>query len=312
MRWLRKSFVREAPAPLASSTGQELFDEAFQKRLEYLALVSRRVFAGRARAERRSRKSGAGIEFADYREYFPGDDYRQVDWNVYGRSNRLMLRLHEQEEDLSVYLLIDCSLSMGFGSPRKLDYAKQLAAALAYVALNHLDRVSVTALRDAVVQRLPPTRGRNRIFSVFDFLRPLEARGTTNLTDAIAEFVAQNKRRGVAILISDLYDPHGFEQGINRLRYARFEAHVIHVTDGADATPRVHGDVELVDAETGESRQATVTPQLLGRYEHAYKAYLARAAAFCAQNRVGFSSVDTRTPPEEAMLRLLRRGGLVA
>src|SRR6185503_5811850 len=133
----RQSKVLATPG---SSGGEELFDEAFQKRLEYLALVSRRVFAGRTRAEQRSRKAGAGVEFADYRRYYPGDDYRQIDWNVYGRIDRLVLRLHEQEEDLSVYLLLDCSGSMQFGKPSKLNYGKQLAAALAYVALNHLDR----------------------------------------------------------------------------------------------------------------------------------------------------------------------------
>jgi uncharacterized protein (DUF58 family) len=312
MSWLRKNREPSSSSARPRAAAEELFDEHFQKKLEYLALVSRRIFAGRTRAERRSRKAGAGVEFADYREYFPGDDYRQVDWNVYGRSDRLMLRLHEQEEDLSVYLLLDCSGSMAFGSPRKLDYAKQICAALAYVALNHLDRVSITALRHTALERLPPTRGRNRIFTVFDFLRPLPASGTTDLADGIGSFVAQNKRRGVAILISDLYDPAGFEQAINQLRYARFETHVVHVTDAADVTPRLSGDVELVDAETGATRQATLTPRLLQRYRQAYDAYLARVASFCVQKRVGLFSVDTGTPPEQAMLRILRRGGLVA
>jgi uncharacterized protein (DUF58 family) len=295
-----------------SSLASDLFDDDFQKRLEVLALISRRVFAGRTRAERRTRKDGAGIEFADYRAYYAGDDYRQIDWNVYGRIDRLMLRLHEQEEDLSVYLLLDCSGSMAFGTPRKLDYGKKLAAALAYVALNHLDRVSIVGLRAGSNQRLAPTRGKNRIFTVFEFLRPLEASGPTRLADAIGTFVAQHKRRGVAVLISDLYDPAGFEEGINRLRYARFEAHVIHVADAADAAPRLRGDVDLIDAETGESRPVTITPALARRYEQAYAAYTQRIASFCAQKKVGLFSLDTRTPPEEAMLRILRRGGLVA
>jgi uncharacterized protein (DUF58 family) len=309
---LRGLLRSRRPAPATAAPDEELFDEAFQKRLEYLALVSRRVFAGRTRAERRSRRAGAGVEFADYRSYYPGDDYRQIDWNVYGRIDRLMLRLFEQEEDLSVYLLLDCSGSMAFGSPRKLDYAKKLTAALAYVALNHLDRVSITALRDGAVDRLAPTRGKNRIFMVFDFLRPLPARGETHLSDSIGTFVAQNKRRGVAILISDLYDPAGFEQGINRLRYGRFEAHVIHVRDRSDAAPPLHGEVDIVDAETSESRQVTVTPRLLARYAQAHAAYVERVRTFCLRKRVGLSSIDTRTPVDEAMLRLLRHGGLVS
>jgi uncharacterized protein (DUF58 family) len=297
---------RVAPAP------EELFDEAFQKRLEYLALVARRIFSGRTRAERRSRKAGSGVEFADYRRYYPGDDYRQIDWNVYGRSDRLMLRLQEQEEDLSVYLLLDCSASMGFGAPTKLNYGKQLCAALSYIALNHLDRVSVTALRERVVQRLAPTRGRNRIFTVLEFLRPLRAEGGTDLSDALSAFAAQNKRRGLAILISDLYDPQGFEDGVKRLLYAGFEAHVIHVADPLDRAPNLHGEIELIDAETERSRQVTVTPRLLARYAEAHRAYLDRIRSFCLQRRVGLSMADTATPADETVLRLLRKGSLLA
>lgn len=304
--------ARQPRAVVAASGGEDLFDEAFQKRLEYLALVSRRVFAGRTRAEQRSRKAGAGVEFADYRRYYPGDDYRQIDWNVYGRIDRLVLRLYEQEEDLSVYLLLDCSGSMAFGTPRKLDYGKQLAAALAYVALNHLDRVSVTALADAVTARMPPTRGRNRIFPIFEFLRPLQASGETRLADAVGTFVAQNKRRGVAVLISDLYDPAGFEAALDRLRYARFEPHVVHLIDPREAVPSARGDVELIDAESGERRQATLTPRLLERYAQAYRAHQERVTSACVQKQVGLFAIDVRTPVTDAMLHMLRRGGLVA
>ena len=303
---------RQPRAVPAASAGEDLFDEAFQKRLEYLALVSRRVFAGRTRAEQRSRKAGAGVEFADYRRYYPGDDYRQIDWNVYGRIDRLVLRLYEQEEDLSVYLLLDCSGSMAFGSPRKLDYGKQLTAALAYVALNHLDRVSVNALADAVTARMPPTRGRNRIFPIFEFLRPLQASGQTKLADAVGTFVAQNKRRGVAVLISDLYDPTGFEAALDRLRYARFEPHVVHLVDPREGNPSARGDVELIDAESGERRQATLTPRLLERYAQAYRAHQERVASACVQKQVGLFALDVSTPVTDAMLHMLRRGGLVA
>jgi uncharacterized protein (DUF58 family) len=305
--------ARELKALATSgSGGEELFDEEFQKRLEYLALVSRRVFAGRTRAEQRSRKAGAGVEFADYRRYYPGDDYRQIDWNVYGRIDRLVLRLYEQEEDLSVYILLDCSGSMAFGTPRKLDYGKQIAAALAYVALNHLDRVSVNALADVVTARMPTTRGRHRIFPIFEFLRPLQASGATRLADAMGTFVAQNKRRGVAVLISDLYDPAGFEAALDRLRYARFEPYVVHLIDPAEGVPSARGDVELIDAETGERRQATLTPRLLERYAQAYRAHQERVASACVHKQVGLFTLDVRTPVADAMLHMLRRGGLVA
>ena len=209
---------------------EELFDDQFQRRLEYLAIVSRRVFAGRMRAERRTKKSGTGIEFADHRDYVAGDDFRSLDWNVYGRLGRLLVRLYEEEEDLSIYIVIDASTSMGFGGGKKFRYAKRLCAALAYVGLANLDRIAVVATTDRIETRLPSSRGKARIFTVLSFLRSLPANGLTDLGDALKTFVAQYKRRGLVILLSDLYDPHGFERGINVLRYNRFEPFVLHVT----------------------------------------------------------------------------------
>src|SRR5690349_19492821 len=143
----------------------ELFDDEFQRKLEMLALVSRRVFAGRLKAERRTRKKGSGVEFADHRDYAPGDDIRSVDWNVYQRFGRLLVRLYEEEEDLSIYFLLDCSSSMGFGGKEKFDQARRLVAALAYVGLANLDRVTLVAVTDSVIQRIPATRGKGRIFT---------------------------------------------------------------------------------------------------------------------------------------------------
>ncbi len=308
--WLRKS--RGAAVRKASSAGgDDLFDEEFQRRLEYLAIVSRRLYAGRTRAERRSKKTGSGIEFADHRQYAAGDDFRYLDWNVYQRHGRLLLRLFEEEEDLSVYVLLDTSTSMAFGDPPKLDYGKKLAAALAYIALANLDRVSVLTFADVMMGRLAPTRGKNRIFKVFDFLRPVRADGRTGIADAMRTFAAQNKRRGVAVLISDLYDPAGFEEGINTLRYAKFEPYVIQVFDPVEVRPPLHGDVRLVDTETGEEREVTVTPKILDRYAQVHAAYRRRIEDFCTQKHVPHFAVETSVPFDEAVLGILRRGGMI-
>jgi uncharacterized protein (DUF58 family) len=222
-----------------------------------------------------------------------------------------LVRLFEEEEDLSVYLLLDTSRSMGFGAPSKLRYGKQITAALAYVALAHLDRVSMLTFDTRVAARLAPTRGKGRIFKVFDFLRPLRADGETALAESMRRFAAQNKRRGVAVLVSDLYDPAGFEAGIDQLRFARFETHVLHLVDGADRRPSLHGDVEIVDAETGESRVVTVSSRVLARYEAAFDAYSKRVERFCADKHVFYQRIDTGTPFDEAVLDVLRRGGVV-
>jgi uncharacterized protein (DUF58 family) len=289
----------------------DLFDDDFQRKLDYLALVSKRVFAGRMRAERRTKKTGSGVEFADHRDYQPGDDFRYLDWNVYQRFDRLLLRLFEEEEDLAIYFIVDASTSMGFGDKKKLRYAKRVAAALAYVGLANLDRVSIVSTTDKVLDRMPATRGKARIFKVFRFLKELEADGQTNLEDAMKTFVAQNKRRGLVVLASDLYDPHGFERGINVLRYNKFDPFVVHVIDKEEARPRLAGDVLLYDCETGDEREVTVTAKVLERFEVAYGEYLAEIERFCSSKQVPLIQADVSVPFDELILRVFRRGGFL-
>lgn len=310
--WLRGK-KDAAPARRASASSDDLFDDEFQRRLEYLAIASRRVYTGRTRAERRSKKVGSGVEFADHRDYAAGDDFRYLDWNVYGRSGRLLLKLYEEEEDLAVYVLLDASRSMEFGNDiRKIDYAKKIAAALAYVALAHLDRVGIVTLSDHVEGRLPPARGKGRIFKVFDFLRSVKPDGRTDLRDALTTFGAQHKKKGVAVLISDLYDPSGFEEGINTLRFSKFEPHVIQVFAREEIEPELGGDVRLVDCETGDTRDVTLTPKILERYSEAHAKYRTAIENFCASRQVPYFAAPTDVPFEELVLRVLRRGGLLA
>ena len=295
----------------AKASDDDLFDDEFQRKLDYLALVSKRVFAGRMRAERRTKKSGSGVEFADHRDYQPGDDFRYLDWNVYQRFDRLLLRLYEEEEDLSIYFIVDASSSMGFGDAKKLRYAKRVAAALAYVGLANLDRVSIVSTTDKVLDRMPATRGKARIFKVFRFLRELEPEGHTDLGDALRTFVAQNKRRGLAVLISDLYDPQGFEKGINVLRYNKFDPFVVHVVDKEEAKPKLAGDVLLYDCETGDEREVTVTAKVLERFTAAYQDYLGDIERFCTSKQVPYIQADVSTPFDELILRVFRRGGFL-
>src|SRR5262247_1028366 len=156
-----------------------LFDDEFLKKLEYLNIISKRLFAGQLRAERRTRRRGTGLEFADYRAYVAGDDFRHLDWKAYLRLNRLILKLFEEEEDLPIYFFLDCSQSMNYGQPSKLDYAKRVAAALCYIGLANLDRINIVAYADKVRGELPPQRGKGRIFKVFRFLTAMSASGET-------------------------------------------------------------------------------------------------------------------------------------
>jgi uncharacterized protein (DUF58 family) len=296
---------------VASTKDDDLFDDEFQRKLEYLALVSRRVFSGRLRAERRTKKSGSGVEFADHRDYQPGDDFRYLDWNVYQRFEKLLVRLYEEEEDLAIYFILDTSASMAFGGGQKLRYAKKVVAALAYVGLANLDRVSIVTTSDRVMERLPETRGKARIFKAFRFLREVQAEGTTDLGDAMKTFVAQNKRRGLAVLVSDLYDPRGFEKGINILRYNKFDPFVVHVVDRGEGKPKLNGDVLVYDCETGDEREVTVTAKVLQRFGEAYAAYLADVDHFCATHQVPYVTASVDVAFDELILRVFRRGGFL-
>lgn len=288
----------------------DLFDDAFMRKLHSLGLASRRVFRGRTRAERPSRKTGSGLEFADHRDYVAGDDIRFLDLNVFQRSDRLQIRLYEEEEDLSIHLLVDTSASMGHGARPKLVYAKQLAAALAYVALVHLDRVSIATASGHIGDVLAPTRGKGRIFRVLEFLRGLEAGGATDLGAAARAFSARKPRRGLAIVVSDFFDPKGAAAALDPLRFARFEVVALHLVDPRDARPAERGDFTFVDRETGETRDVAITPSLLARFEAAHAAHAARLEAHCREKGVRYAKVDVTEPFDEATLRLLREGGV--
>jgi uncharacterized protein (DUF58 family) len=302
---------RRAGAAARPGRDDDLFDDEFQRKLDYLAVVSKRVFSGAMRAERRTRKTGSGVEFADHRDYAAGDDFRTLDWHVWQRMGRLLIRLYEEEEDLSIYFILDTSASMSFGDGEKLRHAKRLCAALAYVGLANLDRVTIVAASDAIDGRMPETRGKSRIFRVFRFLQSVPAGGETDLETALKTFVAQHKRRGLAVLITDLYDPKGFEKGINALRFAKFEPFVLHVVDDADRRPELRGDVRVYDCETGDEREVTVTPRLLEKYAAAYDDWLASVGRWCASKQVDYFRADVSIPFDELILRVFRKGGFL-
>ena len=290
-----------------------LFDEQFLRRLEYLHLVSRKVYAGQQRAERRSKKVGSGLEFADHRDYAPGDDFRYLDWKVYARMERMLIRLHEEEEDLIVYLLLDCSRSMGVGSSvtTKYQQAARLAAALGYIGLANLDRVCLIPFGDTLLDRVPPLRGKKQIFKIFRALDGIEPQGKTALNDCVRLFTHQHKRRGMVVLLSDFYDPDGYEESINLLRYSRFEPFVVHLFDDDELKPGIRGDLSMVDCETGEVREVTITPKLLKRYQAVHEAFCTSLESFCKSRNVSYFRTPIQVPYDEAVLRIFRAGGFL-
>jgi len=286
-----------------------LFTPEFLAQLERLSLASRRTFRGRVKGERRSPRKGQSVEFSDYRAYGHGDDLRYVDWNIYGRTDRLHVKLFVDEEDLCLHLLVDASSSMDFGRPSKLSYAVRLAAALGFVGLVNLERVGVGVLREQVAEGWPPARGRNQFMGLVDFLANVQPGGRTSLNAGLANYAMRARDAGLVVVMSDLLDPDGYEAGLRALLERRFDIHVVHLLAPDEMNPEFAGDLRLVDSETSEIRELSVDGEALRAYRRRLHEFLERLETFCRTKEIGYHRVITDTPVEGFVLSQLK--GLV-
>jgi uncharacterized protein (DUF58 family) len=286
------------------------FDDEFLKKLEYLHVVSKRALAGQNRADRLTPKRGRGIQFADHRPYAPGDDFRHIDWKAYKRLNRLLLRLFEEERDLTIYLLLDVSRSMA--EPAKFDLARRVAAALCYIGLVHLDKLTILPFGPMLGHEWAPGRGKGRIFRVFEQLERLEADGATDLRESFKEFASRPRHTGLAVIISDFLDPAGFEPGLKILRTLGHDVFAVHVASPRDRDPGAFGEIRFVDAETGEVREVEVTPRLAAAYARAWDAHADELERFCGRYDIGYVRADVGRPFEDTILKAFRQGRFLA
>ena len=302
---------------MAAATDASLFDSAFLAKLEQLHLLARRLFRGEQRAERRSRQLGSSLEFADYREYSEGDELRAIDWPAYARLERLFVKLYEQEQDLAVCFLVDVSASMrwqpeGGAGLTKFDTARRITAALAYIALANLDRVSVHFFADGVISELGVMRGKAQFHSVLDFLRvPPPKAGPTSLLAGARAFSQRQKRGGIVFVLSDFFDPAGYEEPLAMLQHGQFEVHTIQILDLAELAPTATGDLRLLESETGASLEVTANEAVLARYREEITAYNAALEAFCRKRAIGHASVTCDLPFEDVVLKTLRDGSIL-
>ena len=286
------------------------FGNEFLRKLEYLHVVSKRALAGQNRADRLSPKRGRGLEFADHRPYAAGDDYRHIDWKAYKRLNRLLLRLFDEERDLSIYLMLDVSRSMG--ERAKFDLARQVAAALCYIGLAHLDRLTIVPFGRGLAHESSPGRGKGRIFRVFETLERLEAAGPTDLRESCKAFASRPRQLGLVVIISDFLDPGGFEAGLKILRTLGHDVFVVHVTSEHDRDPGVFGTVRFIDVETGDLREVEVTPRLASAYVKAAVAHGEALEHYCGKYDIGYVRADAERPFDEIILRTFRQGRFLA
>lgn len=293
--------MAESPSPL--------LEPAFLHRLEQLELVTRKIFVGRLKGERRSRRKGQSVEFADYRNYAVGDDLRFLDWNLYARLDRLFLRLFMEEEDLHFYLLVDRSRSMDFGTPTKLHYARQVAAALGFVGLVNLDRVVVEAFPDGPA--LPPLRGRRSLWRLLDFLGRLEPGGAGDLAAALRSFSLRCSGKGIVVVLSDFMDRRGYEEALRYLVARLMDVYVIQILSQEELDPDLSGDLQLVDVEDRDAAEVTVSLPLLRRYQENLAAHRAGLHAFCTRRGITPLFTGTDVPFDRLVLTYLRQRGLL-
>jgi uncharacterized protein (DUF58 family) len=289
----------------------DLFGSDFLQRLEVLRLTSRRLFAGTAPGGRTGRRTGPGLEFAEHRAYEQGDDIRHIDWAAYGRLDRLLLRLCQQEEDLAIYFLLDASASMATGAPPKFDHARRLAAAMAYVGLASLERIRLVAIDDGLRAHQEAGRGKSHVLGVLDFLRGLRAEGQTDLARAVQAFLPHAPQTGLAVLISDLLDPAGYEKPLLTLQGQGFDLWCLQVTDPADFAPGGAGEVAVADAETGEVLAVHLTAEVRERLAAEAARFKAEVLSWCLERGIGYAEAPTSVAVDTFVLEVLRRGGLL-
>ena len=308
----------EARDGLPQPAPATFFDADFMRKLERLHLIAKRLEWAGAKGEHAASRKGFSLEFSDYRRYQRGDDLRYIDWNIYRRLDRLILKVFTAEEEMNIYLLLDTSASMAGGSapagraPDKFGYAKKVAAALGYVGLKNLDRVGGAAFASALQTPLRLGRGRTQILRLFGFLDRLSCGGPTDLAQAVRRFGALFPHPGLVVVVSDLLDPSGWRSAVEELARRRNQVLMIQVLDEEELRPGLAGDVQLSDAEGPRERRLFVDAELVRRFEEELAAYFREIESACVSLGVDYLRTTTRVPFDDFVLKSLRQAASVS
>ena len=304
--------IAALPRETREAQPETFFDTEFLKKLERLHLVAKRLSWAGAKGEHAAARRGFSLEFSDYRRYQRGDDLRYVDWNIYRRLERVLLKVFTSEEEMNIYLLVDTSRSMAEGAPLKIDYAKKVAAALGYIGLKNLDRVGGASFSARLHAPLTLGRGRKQILSLFGFLAKLSCDGETNLRAAIHTFTNLFPHPGFVVIVSDLFDPLGWRAALEELTAKRYQLLMIHVVDEREITPEPWGDVALIDVEGGRERKLFLDAELVRRFKAEVAGYFKEVESMCAARGIDYLRTTTSVPFEEFVLQTLRQVSSVA
>lgn len=257
-----------------------MFDSAFLQKIQQLTLHARLATDGASSGNRKSRSKGSSVEFSDYREYAPGDDFRRIDWNAYGRFEKLFVKLFMEEREAPVTIFLDVSKSMDWGEPNKSISSRRLAAALGYIAVSGFDRVSLVCVDDGVRQMCRDVRGKNFFYRLTDMLENMTYSGESNIQRAVEGYGLKNGR-GITIFISDFFSGGSFEEILKYCVYRKQEVYVCHMLSPQELEPDIGEAVRLVDCETNGTLDVTVTPALLNAYGKALELFRGRLEQAC-------------------------------
>jgi uncharacterized protein (DUF58 family) len=310
------------------------------RRLEQFQLLAARRAKSSSKGERRSRARGQSVEFADHRSYVPGDDFRYLDWNLFGRLDKLFLKLYEEERELPVRIFLDASESMTFGEPRKFDFARQVAAAIGYVALCGFDRVSVVpfpsaefGMRSAESQNaassanaphsalrtphssaelaargaLRSVRGKKSSMQFFQNLNTLTAGGGADLNEALRRGALEARQTGLAIVLSDFLDPAGYEAGLTALVGRGFQVNCVQILAPEELAPTTFGDLRLVDSESGGLQEVTFGRYRMKAYQQTVQNFIQRLREFTTKRGINFFMAPSNMDLQDLLLKQLRK-----
>jgi len=299
------------------------------RRLEQFQLLAARRAKSSSKGERRSRARGQSVEFADHRSYVPGDDFRYLDWNLFGRLDRLFLKLYEEERELPVRIFLDASESMTFGEPRKFDFARQVAAAIGYVALCGFDRVSVIPFpnaqgraqtaqanaealanfnqQSAIEGALRSVRGKKSSMQFFANLNALTDGGGADLNEALCRGALEARHTGLAIVLSDFLDPAGYEAGLTTLVGRGFQVNCVQILAPEELAPSTFGDLRLVDSESGGLQEVTFGRYRMKSYQQTVQNFVQRLREYCTKRGMNFFMAPSNMDLQDLLLKQVRK-----
>jgi uncharacterized protein (DUF58 family) len=290
-----------------------LLDPGFMARLDQLDLMSRKMLAGKMKGERRSKRRGQSVEFADYRNYVVGDDLRFIDWNIYARLDRLFLKLFLEEEDLSLYVIVDVSKSCDYGDPNKSLYMKRVAAALGYIGLVNYNRVHVAAMADGIVGETGAMRGRRKVSQLIDFVSKLQPAGPSHLAEACRRFALGHRQKGVCVVLSDFFDKGGYENGLRYVAGGKYDLFCVQILSpqGIDPVTALQGDLKLRDMEDDDVAEVSITQPLIKQYKANLNAYCLSLKEYVTRRGGTYLFTSTAVPFDTLVLNYLRERGLL-